>query len=69
MTAKAVNFPRMLLLSKALEDKKFDLRIIEKNLARGILQAQEQAKSVQQLPDDSASAEWVSLDDIQNSDG
>lgn len=52
----------MTLLSDATEAKKFDTRVIERNVQRGITKAEDFEKSQKDLPDDSDNAEFVSLD-------
>jgi hypothetical protein len=52
----------MALLHEAVGSKKFDTRMIERNIARGVLSSQEHAENVAQLPDDAENAEWISVD-------
>lgn len=54
----------MALLNQAIHEKKLDVRVIEKNLVRGLTSAQEYEKSLKELPDDSANAEWRNVDQI-----
>jgi len=60
----------MALLNDAADFKKLDIRMIERNLARGIITPTEAEAAVLALPDDAENADWVSLDDLtdENSD-
>jgi hypothetical protein len=55
----------MTLLYDAIEDKKADVRNLEKNLTRGSLTNEELQKMMKQLPDDGVNAEWISIDSLQ----
>ncbi len=55
----------MALLKESVESKKLDTRLIERNLTRGILIQSELEEAVESLPDDSDSAEWVSIDSLR----
>jgi hypothetical protein len=57
----------MSLLHDGITDKKFDVRMLEKNLTRGVVSDAEVKKFVDQLPDDAENAAFVSLEDIENS--
>lgn len=52
----------MTLLSDATEDKKYDVRVIERNVQRGITKAEDHEKFQKELADDADNAEFVSLD-------
>jgi hypothetical protein len=54
----------MTLLHKAVESKKFDSRIVEKNITRGILTSEEYDKFLKSLPDDSDNADWVNIEEL-----
>ena len=56
----------MTLLYEAVESKKLDVRIVERNLTRGAVSIGELEKSLNNLPDDSENAEWVSLESLQD---
>jgi hypothetical protein len=58
----------MPLLHEASEAKKFDTRMVERNITRGVVPAADADKIVKGLPDDAANAEWVNLDVIGASD-
>jgi hypothetical protein len=59
----------MTLLYQAVESKKFDTRLQERNLQRGLLKPDDLNHNVGQLQDDSEFAEYVSLDAIAQGDG
>lgn len=52
----------MTLLSDATEAKKYDTRVIERNVQRGITKADDHEKHQKELPDDAANAEFVNMD-------
>ncbi len=52
----------MVLLSEAVLVKKFDTRLVERSLAKGLLSSHELQAALQELPDDAANADWVSLE-------
>jgi hypothetical protein len=52
----------MTLLSDATEAKKYDVRVIERNVQRGITKAEDHDKFQKELADDADNAEFVSLD-------
>ena len=54
----------MVLLNDSVEFKKLDVRLVERNLARGALTAAELNQAVSQLPDDSENAEWVNIETL-----
>ena len=64
--ATPINEWAMTLLHVAVDEKKLDVRLIEKNLATSVLSAAEVDKAVQQLADDSENAEWVSVESLAN---
>lgn len=55
----------MTLLSTATEAKKFDTRIMEKNLSKGLVRSEEIEKFVKQLPDDSSNAGRTTWTDLE----
>ena len=59
----------MTLLSQAVEAKKFDTRVIERNLQRGFLKPEDAQAQTQSLTDDAEFAEFVSIDAIASGDG
>ena len=56
----------MALLIEATESKKLDVRMIERNIDRGVLKPDDLKQAVQALPDDSENAEWISIAAIMN---
>ena len=46
-----------------------DIRVIERNLQRGTIEQKALEKSVSELPDDSANAEWISIQSLAEQDG
>ena len=56
----------MTLLNEAVEAKKFDTRMIERNIARGVIAAQDADQVSKNLPDDGEGADWVSIDSLMN---
>lgn len=62
----------MALLHESVDSKKLDVRMVERNIARGVVKDEDLAKSLKSLPDDSENAEWVNIDtltlDLDDSD-
>lgn len=58
----------MPLLQDSMEEKKFDVRMVEKNLARGRIQQVDVDTQVKQLADDGANVDWITLDSIENAE-
>lgn len=56
----------MTLLHEAVNAKKLDTRVLERNVNRGAANPEDLKKSVENLPDDSENAEWVSIEAIAN---
>lgn len=54
----------MTLLHDAVESKKLDVRVVERNLDRGVIQHKEVEKATSELPDDSANADYVSIESL-----
>lgn len=54
----------MTLLHEAFESKKFDTRVVERNIDRGLIQSKDHEKFVKELPDDSANADYISIETI-----
>ena len=53
-----------LLLNEAVESKKMDTRLVERHIAKGLTTSEEVQKWVNQLPDDSENADWISVDEL-----
>jgi len=54
----------MALLHVSVDSKKLDVRMVERNIARGVIQADDFNKSLKTLPDDAENAEYISLDSL-----
>jgi hypothetical protein len=52
----------MALLHEAVEEKKLDVRVAERNVSRGVITADELHKAQDKLPDDGDNAQWVSVE-------
>ncbi len=59
----------MVLLSDAVRFKKFDNRLVERSLAKGVLSSGELEVALEQLPDDAENAIWVSLESFSHEGG
>lgn len=58
----------MSLLHEAVLEKKFDTRVVERNINRGMTQPSELKKFLEQLPDDSENADFSSVDELIDED-
>ena len=58
----------MTLLHIAVDFKKMDTRVVERNLERGVIQGKDYDKAVKDLPDDGDNAEYVSIESIAESE-
>lgn len=56
----------MALLDEAVEEKKFDTRMIERNLLRGVISEADVQSSIKNLPDDAENGSWVSIESLKN---
>lgn len=56
----------MALLHESVNFKKFDIRMVERNIARGVLSPQEYTDLVKNLPDDGENAEWVNVASLED---
>jgi hypothetical protein len=54
----------MSLLHEAISEKKFDVRMLEKNLVRNVVSDKEVKSFIDQLPDDAENANFISLDEV-----
>lgn len=52
----------MALLHEAVEEKKLDVRVAERNISRGVTTPDDLQKSLDKLPDDSDNAQWVNIE-------
>lgn len=58
----------MSILSRALEEKEFDIRVTQRNLAKGKILHEELDRHLKKLPDETANAEYVSIEDLDADD-
>jgi hypothetical protein len=58
----------MTLLHDSIMEKKLDTRLVEKNLAKGILSPADHEKALKALPDDSDNADYTNLEELANDD-
>lgn len=54
----------MTLLFEASQEKRFDLRVVERNLRRGIVAPEEFKKSTDKVADDASNAEYTRIEDL-----
>ena len=54
----------MSLLHEAIDSKKFDTRMLEKNLVRNVVTDKEAKAHIESLPDDSENAIFINLDEV-----
>ena len=54
----------MTLLHEAVDAKKLDVRLVERNLARNVVTSAEYEQNTKMLPDDAENAEYVSIDSL-----
>ncbi|HUP56291.1 MAG TPA: hypothetical protein VM598_02485 [Bdellovibrionota bacterium] len=52
----------MALLHEAVDEKKFDVRVVERNITKGVVSAEDAQKAADKLPDDSENAQYVSVE-------
>ena len=52
----------MSLLHEGFEAKKFDNRVVERNVTRGVISQGDVTKTVAGLPDDSENADWLDVE-------
>lgn len=58
----------MSLLQESFDAKKFDVRVVERNVLRGVISAEDAKKATEKLPDDAANGDMVTWKDITNQD-
>jgi hypothetical protein len=56
----------MALLHDSVNSKKYDVRLVERNIARGLISAKEFEEAIKNLPDDSENAEYISIETLEN---
>lgn len=54
----------MALLNDSVDFKKLDVRLVERNVGRGVISQDDLDKAIKKLPDDEENAEWVSIDSL-----
>lgn len=54
----------MALLHEAMDEKKLDVRLVERGLARGQLTPDEVQASLKKLPDDADNAEYIAIETL-----
>ncbi len=54
----------MALLNEAVDAKKLDVRLVERNISRGVISQVDLEKSLKTLPDDSENAQWISIETL-----
>ena len=57
----------MSLLHESIQNKKFDVRMVDKNLVRNVVTDKEVKTFLEQLPDDSENAAYTNLADLDES--
>ncbi len=58
----------MPLLKDCVDQKKFDVRLVEKNVARGFIEIKDVDVIMNGLPDDLELAQWVNTDELAGDD-
>jgi hypothetical protein len=56
----------MTLLHEAVDAKKLDVRLVERNINRGVISAEDVEKLVKKLPDDADNADSISIESLMN---
>ncbi len=59
----------MALLHESVDYKKMDVRLVERNIARGVLSREELNQALETLPDDSENADFVQVDALMGDAG
>jgi len=57
----------MSLLHESIQEKKFDTRMLDKNLVRNVVADKDVKAHLEQLPDDSENAEYISIEELDDS--
>ncbi len=58
----------MTLLHDSISEKKYDTRIVEKNLGKGIVLPGDYDKAIKALPDDASNADYTNLEELADDD-
>ena len=56
----------MALLSDALKEKEFDIRMVSRKLSKGLMLEEEVTKHESTLPDESENCAYVNLEELHN---
>lgn len=54
----------MALLHEAIDEKRYDIRVVERNVDRGVIKSEEADKVSKALPDDSENAGWTNIEEL-----
>ena len=57
----------MSLLHDAIQEKKFDVRMLDKNLVRNVVNDKDVKAHLEQLPDDAHNADYSSIEELDDS--
>ncbi|MBI2712630.1 MAG: hypothetical protein HYX41_07250 [Bdellovibrio sp.] len=55
----------MALLNESVDFKKLDVRLVERNINRGVISQDDLDKALKKLPDDGENAMWVSVESLE----
>ena len=56
----------MSLLHDSIQEKKFDVRMLDKNLVRNVVSDKEVKTHLEQLPDDAENAVFTTVEEIEH---
>ncbi len=59
----------MTLLHDAVNEKKYDVRVAQRNVDRGVMTAQDYEKTLKALPDDSDNVTWLNIETLKEESG
>jgi hypothetical protein len=54
----------MSLLHDSIQEKKFDVRMLDKNLVRNVITDKEVKTHFEQLPDDAENADYINIEEL-----
>ena len=57
----------MALLNESVDFKKMDVRMVERNIDRGVISRDDYEKALKKLGDDTENSDWVSLESLEDS--
>jgi hypothetical protein len=57
----------MSLLHDSIQEKKFDVRMLDKNLVRNVVSDKEVKTHLEQLPDDAENANYINIEELEQS--